>query len=140
MSILDLYQSSEHRNNLAHFSAIVNLALVDGEINPEEESKVERFAHKLDISEKEYQEIIQSPKKYPLRTIVSSSDRMERMFDFFKIIFADHIIDEPELEMINRYAIGLGYSSEKAKELIKRSIKIFNGEIDFEDFEYLIKK
>ncbi|MEJ6735778.1 MAG: TerB family tellurite resistance protein [Flavobacteriales bacterium] len=140
MSILDLYQSSEHRNNLAHFAAIVNLALVDGEINPEEKSKVERFARKLDISEEEYQEIIESPKKYPLRTIVSSEERMQRMFDFFKVIFADHIIDEAELGMVNRYAIGLGYSSEKAEELIKKSIKIFSGDIDFEDFEYLIKK
>ncbi|MDB4534564.1 TerB family tellurite resistance protein [Vicingaceae bacterium] len=140
MSILDLYQSSEHRNNLAHFSAIVNLALIDGEINPEEESRVKRFAHKLDISDEEYQEIITSPQKYPLRTIVSSEERMERMFDFFKIIFADHVIDEPEYEMVTRYAIGLGYTSEKSEELIKKSIKIFNGDIDFEDFEYLVKK
>lgn len=140
MSILDLYQSSEHRNNLAHFAAIVNLALVDGEINPEEKSKVELFARKLDISEKEYQEIIVSPKRYPLSTIVSSEERMERIFDFFKIIFADHVIDDAELGMINRYAIGLGYSSDKAEELIKKSIKIFSGDIDFEDFEYLIKK
>jgi len=140
MSILDLYQSSEHRNNLAHFSAIVNLALIDGAINPEEESKVNSFAHKLGISEKEYQEIIESPKKYPIIMPVGSVERMERLFDFFKIIFADHIIDEQELEMVERYAIGLGYTSDIAEVLIKKSIKIFSGNIAFEDFEYLINK
>ncbi len=33
MSLIDLYESTEHRKNLAHFAAIVNLANADGEIN-----------------------------------------------------------------------------------------------------------
>lgn len=43
MGIVDLYESSKHRNNVAHFSAIVNLAMVDGDLNEDEEKLVNRL-------------------------------------------------------------------------------------------------
>jgi uncharacterized tellurite resistance protein B-like protein len=140
MSIIDLYHSSEHRRNLAHFSAIVNLALTDGSINPEEDTKLAGFAHKLGISLDEFKEIVANPAKYPLIAPVSSEMRTERLYDFFRIIYADHIIDEHELELLHRYAIGLGYTSDKAEAIIQKSIKIFGGGIDFEDYLYLVDK
>ncbi|WP_299009195.1 hypothetical protein [uncultured Tenacibaculum sp.] len=60
MSIVDLYESSKHRNNVAHFSAIVNLAIIDGGLNEDEEKLVNRFARKLDITEAEYQDIVEN--------------------------------------------------------------------------------
>jgi uncharacterized tellurite resistance protein B-like protein len=138
MSIADLYQSSEHSGNIAHFAAIVNLALVDGELNSDEEVKLKRLAFKLNISESEHDEIIKNPTKFPLRTHASAEQRLERLYDFFKIVYADHLIDEDELHLLHRYAIGLGFSQEKADVIIKKSIKIFGGEIGFEDYEYLI--
>lgn len=140
MSIIDLYQSTEHRNNLAHFSAIISLALTDGVINPEEETKIAGFARKLDISESEKEEIIKNPAKYPLITPVSSEKRAERLYDFFRIVYADHYIDDEELALLKRYAIGLGYKSEQVEVIIKKSMKIFGGEIEFEDYQYLMKQ
>lgn len=140
MGIVDLYQSSEHRNNLAHFAAIVNLALVDGEFNEEEKARVEKYAHKLGISSEEYALILENPKKYPLNPPADVVRRMERMYDFFKIIYADHIIDDEECGLLERYAIGLGYTSEQSAEIIKKSVKIFGGNIDLEDYQYLINK
>ncbi len=140
MSIIDLYHSSEHRRNLAHFSAIVNLALTDGFINTEEETRLNGFSRKLGISPDEFSEIVANPSKYPLIAPVSSEMRLERLFDFFRIIYADHIVDEHELDLLNRYAIGLGYTSEKAEVIIKKSIKIFGGGIDFDDYLYLVSK
>lgn len=140
MSIIDLYHSSEHRRNLAHFSAIVNLALTDGSIGSEEETKLNGFARKLGISAEEYKEIVVNPSKYPLISPISAEMRLERLFDFFRIIYADHIIDDDELDLLHRYAIGLGYTTEKAEAIIKKSIKIFGGGIDFEDYQYLVSK
>lgn len=140
MSIIDLYLSTEHSNNLAHFSAIINLALTDGVINPEEKSKINSFARKLDVSETEYEEIIKNPSKYPLITPISLEQRAERLYDFFRIVYADHHIDNEELSLLKRYAIGLGYKSDQADVIIKKSIKIFSGDIDFEDYQYLMKQ
>ena len=140
MSIIDLYHSSEHRRNLAHFSAIVNLALTDGSINPDEDSRLTGFSRKLGISDAEFAEIVANPSKYPLISPIDAETRLERLFDFFRIIYADHIIDEDELGLLNRYAIGLGYTSEKAEVIIKKSMKIFGGGIEFEDYLYLVTK
>lgn len=140
MSFSDLFGSGEHLRNLSHFASIVNLAAVDGEINEDEELLLKRFARKLDISQEEYDKVIENPKAFPLSAYNSIERRLERLHDLFKIIFADHIIDEEETELIKRYAIGLGFSSQASEGIIKRSIQIFSGQLNFEDYRYLLEK
>ncbi|MET7029535.1 tellurite resistance TerB family protein [Sediminicola luteus] len=140
MSFVDLYDNSEHRKNLAHFAAIASLAAVDGEINPEEIELLNRFAQKLDVTELEYKEVMNKPTIYPIDPPTSSERRLERLFDLFRMIFVDHMIDEDELALIKKYAIGLGFNTETANKIIVRSIDIFQGKISYEDYVYLLKK
>ena len=140
MSFVDLYDNSEHRKNLAHFAAIASLAAIDGEINPEEVELLNRFAQKLDVTELEYDEVMNKPTIYPIDPPTSSERRLERLFDLFRMIFVDHMIDEDELALIKKYAIGLGYNTETANKIIARSIDIFQGKISYEDYVYLLKK
>jgi uncharacterized tellurite resistance protein B-like protein len=140
MSILDLYNHSEHRTNLAHFASIATLAAVDGEVNSQEMKLLNSFAYKFGITEAEFKEVMKKSNKYPIDPSNSSEKRLERLFDLFKIIFADHDIDKDEMVLLKKYAIGLGYPSKKADTIIEKSIAIFRGEIAFEDFLYLIKK
>ncbi|MAM19768.1 MAG: TerB family tellurite resistance protein [Bacteroidota bacterium] len=140
MSFSDLFGSGEHLRNLSHFASIVNLAAIDGEINEHEEKLLKRFARKLDISEEEYDKVIQNPKAFPLVGYNSVEKRLERLHDLFKIIFADHEIDDEESELIKRYAIGLGFSSQASEGIIKRSVQIFSGQLSFEDYRYLLEK
>ena len=53
MSIFEAYESGEHESKVSHFAAIVKLAIIDGPINPEEETVLKRLAVKLDVSEEE---------------------------------------------------------------------------------------
>ncbi|MDP5231242.1 MAG: TerB family tellurite resistance protein [Cellulophaga sp.] len=140
MSFVDLYSSGEHRRNLAHFAAIGSLAAIDGEINPQEKVMLDRFARKLDITDAEYSEVMRKENKYPINPPTTSEERLERLFDLFRIIFADHEIDDEEKTLVRKYAIGLGFSSEKADEVIAKSIAIFTGRIDFEAYLYLLKR
>ena len=140
MTIKDLYESGEHSRNVGHFASIVNIAAVDGELNDVEETLLDRFARKLDIEESEYKAILKDPKGYPINPPNSADKRLERMLDLFKMIFADHDIDDEERDLIKRYAIGLGYTDELADKLIKRSIEIFNGGLDLDDYRYLLNK
>ncbi|MFD1094727.1 TerB family tellurite resistance protein [Salegentibacter chungangensis] len=140
MSFSDLFGSGEHLRNLSHFAAIVNLASIDGAINPEEEAQLKKFARKLDISQEEYQKVIKNPTAFPITASNSVERRLERLHDLFKIIFADHQIDEEETELIKRYAIGLGFSSQASEGIIERSIQIFSGQLNFEDYRYLLEK
>ncbi|MDT0687928.1 TerB family tellurite resistance protein [Autumnicola psychrophila] len=140
MSFSDLFGSGEHLRNLSHFAAIVNLAASDGEINEKEEEMLRRFARKLDINQNEYEKVIENPGAFPINGYNSVEKRLERLHDLFKIIYADHEIDAEETILIKRYAIGLGFSSDASEGIIKRSIQIFSGQLDFEDYRYLLNK
>jgi uncharacterized tellurite resistance protein B-like protein len=140
MSFTDLFDSGEHRRNLGHFAAIANMATVDGEIGPEEEKLLKRFAVKLDIDESEYVEVLINPNKFPINPPNTTEKRLERLHDLFRMIFADHGIDDHERFLIEKYAIGLGFNAETAQKLIKRSIEIFSGGVDFDDYRYLLEK
>ncbi|MGB3150050.1 MAG: TerB family tellurite resistance protein [Maribacter sp.] len=139
MSFTDLYSNSEHKRNLAHFAALATLAASDGVITKEEQTLLDRFALKLDISEKEYKEVMNPSNKYPIEPPINLEKRLERLYDLFRIIFADHIIDDEEMGLLKKYAIGLGFSEDLADKTIKRSVAIFSGKIDFEDYHYLLK-
>ncbi|HET8886685.1 MAG TPA: TerB family tellurite resistance protein [Salinimicrobium sp.] len=139
MSILDLFGSGEHSRNLGHFASIVNIAASDGDINELEEAYLERFARKLDITEEEYNRILQNPGEFPINPDNSSERRLERLHDLFTVVYSDHEIAPEETHLIKKYAIGLGFSNEAAKKIITRSIQIFSGKIGFEDYVYLLK-
>ncbi|MBL4664010.1 MAG: TerB family tellurite resistance protein [Flavobacteriaceae bacterium] len=140
MSFKDLFKSGEHSRNLSHFASIVNLASIDGSLNPEEEKLIKRFARKLNVSEEVYAEVLKTPSSFPLNPPNSADKRLERMHDLFEIIFVDHDIDEEERTLIERYAIGLGYTEDHAQTLIKRSIQIYSGGLDMEDYRYLLNR
>lgn len=140
MAFTDLFESGEHSRNLGHFASIANIASVNGEIHAEEEKLLKRFARKLDIEEDEYIAVLKNPNKYPINPPNDSERRLERMHDLFEMIFADNEIDDHERFLIERYAIGLGYDTTTAQHLIKRSIDIYSGGLDLEDYRYLLNK
>ncbi len=140
MSFTDLFESGEHKRNLGHFASIANMASIDGALNPEEEKMLRRFARKLNIDESEYEEVLENPSKYPINPPMDADSRLERMHDLFEMIFADHEIDEDERKLIEKYAIGLGYTDDLATKLIKRSIEIYQGGLAMEDYRYLLNK
>ena len=100
---------------------------------------LDRFASKLDITKAEYEEVLRKENKYPIDSTPDSEKRLERLYDLFKIVYSDHEIDGEERILIKKYAIGLGFTDEKADKVIERSIAIFGGKIDFEDYLYLVK-
>lgn len=140
MSFSDLFGSGEHLRNLGHFAAIVNMAASDGDINEKEEKLLKRFARKLDIGEDEYIKVLENPSSYPIHPPNSYERRLERLHDLLVIIYSDHEMDEGESYLLKKYASGLGFSTETAEKIINRSIQIFSGKLDFEDFKYLIEK
>lgn len=140
MPIIDLYEHSEQRHNLAHFGTLATLAAVDGVINAEEKAVLDKFAFKLNITDEEYKEVMKKENKYPIQTPHSGEKRLKRLFEFFQMAFADQIIEAGQERLIERYAIGLGYAPDVAKKIIEKSYDIFCGRIAFEDYQYLMDK
>jgi len=140
MSFKDLFNKGEHSRNLSHFASIASMAAVDGSLNPAEEKLLLRFARKLNITEEAYVAVLESPSEFPMNPPNSADERLERIHDLFEMIFADNEIEEEERSLVERYAIGLGYTQDFAQKLIKRSIQIYEGGLDLEDYRYLLNK
>ncbi len=139
MPIIDLYEHSEQRHNLAHFATLASLAAVDGEINAEEKAVLDKFAFNLNITDEEYKEVMKKENKYPIETPHSGEKRLKRLFEFFQMAFADGAVDEDQMKFIGRYAAALGYASKDAERIIRKSYDIFTGKIDFEAYQYLLE-
>ncbi len=139
MAIIDLYEHSDEKHNLAHFATLASLAAVDGEINPKEKAVLDKFAFKLNISEEEYKEVMKKENRYPIQTPQSGERRLKRLFEFFQMALADQSFDEDQKNLIERYAVGLGYPPKMAANLVNKSLDIFRGKIAFEDYQYLIE-
>ena len=140
MAILDLYYHSEQKKNLAHFASIASLAAVDGKVNRREKAILDRFAHKLNITDEEYKEVMKKSNKYPVEPQNNVELRLERLYDLFRMIFADHDVDDEEMALLKKYAIGIGFPVKKVDKLIEVSVAIFSGRIPFDDYVMLLVK
>ena len=140
MPILDLYEHGGHRKDLAHFATLASLAAVDGKISSEEKKILDKFAFRFNITEAEYKEIMKEDNKYPIETPHSGEKRYRRLYNFFQIIISDNVIEAEELRMVKKYAIGLGFPTKTSDYIIEKSIAIFSGKIDFEDYHDIMTK
>lgn len=135
----DLYTSNTSKMRFFHFANLVNLAASDGKITELEENLLRRFKRKLDISDSDYKKILDDPTQYPIHSIGSKNQRLEYLYDLLKIIYVDGVMDDAEALLLKRYAIGLGYSKERAAEILKKSIKLFSGAFSFDAYQNYIE-
>lgn len=110
MSISDLFDSGFKNRNKGHFSAIVRVALSDGELTTEEKQFLDKLAIRLEISEHEYQEILENPSKYPINPPVLHVHRLERLYDLARMVYADHVLGPKQKDILTRFALALGFT------------------------------
>ena len=56
------------------------------------------------------------------------------------MIFADHDVDDEEMVLLKKYAIGIGFPLKRVDKLIEVSVAIFSGRIPFDDYVMLLVK
>ncbi len=139
MSFSSLFESGESARNKSHFATIVALAKSSG-LKEVEVTQLQRFKQVLDISDADYEEILDHPHSYPVTPPNTSEERIQWLHDLFKIVFADHVMDEPEHKLLRKYAVALGYNDADAEYLVERSIEIFNGHLNLDDYRHLLNK
>ena len=139
MSFYELFKKGHQTRNKAHFASIASIAMTDGKISEDEQNLLQTLAIKLGVNKSDMATILKNPAQYPIVPSNSADERLERMHDLFDMIFSDQKIDAKELVLIKKYAIGLGYNSSSANELIQDSIEIYTGKISYNEYKYLIK-
>ena len=123
MSNSSLYTSRFKSRNRDHFAAIVSLAIADGKITKEEQAFINRTAINLEIDEDEVKHIIENIDSYKTNPPVLKRERLERLYDLSRMVFADNIADEAEKELMHRLVIGLGFEQNEANSVMEKSFK-----------------
>ncbi len=134
MSFSDLFTSGFKQRNRDHFAAIVRVALSDGIITEEEKAFINRTAINLEIEDDEVAEIMANPDQYPINPPANEQRRLERLYDLTRMVYADHIADEGEVQLLNRLVIGLGFPTEEAAEVADKALALVAEGRDEDDF------
>ncbi|AWM13408.1 TerB family tellurite resistance protein [Flavobacterium sp. NRK F10] len=136
MSISDLFDSGFRNRNKGHFSAIVRVALADGKISEEEQKFLDKLAIKLEISEQEYEEILENPTKYPVNPPLLHTRRLERLYDLARMVYADHELGESQHELLRRFGVALGFTPGNIQYIVDKALSLVQLNVDLDTFIY----
>ena len=133
MYISDIYSSGFKNRNRDHFAAIVRVALSDGIINDDEQAFLNRTAINLEVEEEEYQNILKNADTYKINPPSTTQNRLERLYDLTRMVYADSIADEGEKSLLKRLVTGLGFSTD-ADEIVNKAIELVAAGKDEDEF------
>ncbi len=136
MSISDLFDSEFKSRNKGHFSAIVRVALADGNVSVEEQSFLEKLAHKLDINKDEYEEILENPFKYPINPPTMHIQRLERLYDLGRMVHLDHQLGDKQDLMLRKFGLALGFTPGNVNYIVDKAMKLIDQKVDLDTFVY----
>jgi len=134
MSISDLFDSGFKNRNKGHFSAIVRVALSDGEITPEEKEFIDRLARSLEISKDEYEEIMDNPMKYPINPPYLYIHRLERLYDLARMVYADHVLGPKQKEILTKFSLALGFTPSNVHYIVDKALSLLVLNVDLDTF------
>ncbi len=136
MSFSELFDSGFKTRNKGHFSAIVRVALSDGEISQKEKLFLDKLAKQLEISEQEYTEILTNPTKFPINAPYLYINRLERLYDLGRMVRLDTELEEKQKAVLNRFAIALGFTPSNVEYVVDKALKLIDTEVDLDTFLY----
>jgi uncharacterized tellurite resistance protein B-like protein len=136
MSISDLFDSEFKSRNKGHFSAIVRVASADGDLSKEEKEFLDKLAVRLEISAAEYEEILENPLKYPINPPYLHSQRLERLYDLSRMVYADHILGPKQKEILTKFALALGFTPGNVSYIVDKALSLMLMNVDSDTFVY----
>ena len=136
MSFSDLFDNEFKNRNKSHFSAIVRVALSDGELTPEEKEFLDKLATRLEISKEEYEEILENPSKYPINPPVLYTQRLERLYDLARMVYADHVLGPKQKQILTRFSLALGFTPSNVEYIVNNALTLLILNVDLETFMY----
>jgi len=140
MSISDIFDSGFRKRNQDHFAAIVKVAMSDGVINEAEKAFLDRLAVKLEISEEKYKTILKDYKSHPINPPHAYDRRLERLYDLARMVRVDDIEGENQVALLEKFCVGLGFSSDNVKYIADKALNLVFYNVDFDEFVDRMKK
>ena len=136
MSFSDLFDNEFKNRNKGHFSAIVRVALSDGELTVEERAFLDKLAIRLEISQSEYVEILDNPSKYPINPPHLHVQRLDRLYDLSRMVYADHVLGPKQKAILTRFALALGFTPSNVSFIVDKALSLLVLDVDLDTFIY----
>ena len=136
MSIADLFDSEFKTRNKGHFSAIVRVAMAYGELHAEEKNFLDKLATKFEISQEEYEEILENPTKYPINPPYLYSQRLERLYDLTRLVHVDHHLGDKQEVLLRKFGLALGFTPGNVDYIVDKALKLVDNRVDLDTFIY----
>ena len=136
MSFSDLFDSEFKSRNKAHFSAIVRVAIADGDLTKEEKEFLDKLAVRLEISASEYEEILENPLKYPINPPYLHTQRLERLYDLSRMVYVDHVLGPKQKEVLIKFALALGFTPGNVPFIVDKAMSLLVLHVDLDTFVY----
>lgn len=136
MSFSDLFDNEFKSRNKGHFSAIVRVATADGDMSPEERLFLDKLAKQLEISKDEYEEIMENPMKYPINPPYLYTQRLERLYDLSRMVFADHILGQRQKDILQKFALALGFTPGNVSFIVDKALSLLVQNVDLDTFVF----
>lgn len=139
MSFSDLFDSGFKKRNESHFAAIVRVAMADGVITDDEKQFLDRLAQRLEIGEDDFNTILKNYQDHPINPPVSYDQRLERLYDLVRMIHVDTIKGDPEMLLLKKIGVGLGFHAVNVKYIVDKALTLVNNGVDLDTFMDEIK-
>jgi uncharacterized tellurite resistance protein B-like protein len=136
MSISDLFDSEFKARNKGHFSAIVRVAITDGNVSEQEKHFLEKLAVKLEISKEEFEEILENPLKYPINPPYLYTQRLERLYDLARMVHVDHQLGDKQDVLLRKFGLALGFTPSNVNYIVDKALSLIDKKVDGDTFVY----
>src|SRR3970282_1390833 len=109
MSIAELFDNEFKSRMKGRFAAVVRVLFADGKFDPDEKKFMDKLAVKLEISDEEYQEILENPMKYELNPPYLHIERLESLYNIARVVHHDHHLGDKQEVLLRKFAVALGF-------------------------------
>lgn len=139
MSISNYNLKGDQKHNVHHFAGLVKLAMSDGVITEGEEKLLNRAAKKLHILQEKAKDILDNYKKFPITTPHGYDDRIELLYDYAKMLYADDGVTGKEASLLRKICVGLGFPVDNVDKVADEAIHLVLNNNDLDDFNKALK-
>jgi len=136
MSLADLFETGNDKIEKSHIRNLIKIARADGSIDPPEMEVLYEIAQRYDFGKADVDEMIETIDQYQFTPPTEKKQRYIQFRNLVKMVLADNVVDDKEIKLCKRFAIGLGFPIPKVEglvELVINSLKAGDGSHDTVD-------
>ncbi|MFK8045400.1 MAG: hypothetical protein AB8B72_07890 [Crocinitomicaceae bacterium] len=111
MSIAELFEGGERKQDKGQFMNLVLLANADGHLDDVEVTLLYKLGRRIGLTYTQIGTIMDDPKQYNVIPPVNKDERFEMLLDLVRVMVIDNEIDPQEIKLMENFVVQLGYKS-----------------------------